>query len=70
MKTKAQIVQELLEKNQITAEEAVTLLMSDYKYPQVHYIPYPILPAYPVNPAWPYSPITISGPTSQAIMMN
>lgn len=47
MKTKAQIVQELLEKDAITAEDAVVLLMADERvapvyltYPQ----PYPFWP--------------------------
>lgn len=59
MKTKAEIVQRLLEEKKIDAEEAVTLLMGEEK--TVQYIPYPYNPApiYPLNPpmypAWPYS---------------
>jgi hypothetical protein len=62
MKTKAQIVQELLDSKKINAEEAVTLLMGtekEYVYlPQ----PYPVYPSYPVSPLQPLwqSPFTIT----------
>ena len=49
MKTKAQIVQQLLEEKKITAEEAVILLMNDAP---LQYIPQP----YPVYPFQPYQP--------------
>lgn len=48
MKTKAQIVQELLNKKEITAEEAVTLLE-----PQIIYQGYPVL----TNPVPTYVPV-------------
>lgn len=51
MKTKAQIVQELLDKKAITAEEAVVLLQSD-----VQYIPYPVNPNPWITPVHPYYP--------------
>lgn len=44
MKTKAQIVQRLLEEKKIDAEEAVILLMGDK---EIQYIPYYPTPAYP-----------------------
>lgn len=44
-KTKVQIIQELLDKKQITAEEAVTLLLTEK---EVVYLPqYPVSPNYP-----------------------
>lgn len=56
MKTKAQIVQRLLDEKKIDAEEAVVLLMSEKEF-----IPYP--QPYPIYPVSPYrffpSPITI-----------
>lgn len=44
MKTKAQIVQELLEKHQITAEDAVVLLMAEKEYVYVPWYadPFPL----------------------------
>ena len=67
MKTKAQIVQQLLEEKKITVEEAMTLLMNDA--PPIQYIPqpYPVFPPQPWQP-WPWqSPqslfITISNVT-------
>jgi hypothetical protein len=60
MKTKAQIVQELLDEKKITAEDAVVLLMRD-----AHYIPYyagrPYNP-YPTYPTWPI--VTVSTASS------
>jgi len=56
MKTKAEIVQRLLEEKKVDAEEAVILLMSD-KQKEYVYIPnpypvYPIYPSYPAGPVW------------------
>jgi hypothetical protein len=53
MRTKAQIVQELLDEKKITAEDAVVLLMSN-KEKEYVYVPQP----YPVYPYVPWS----SGP--------
>jgi len=66
MKTKAEIVQRLLEEKKIDAEEAVVLLMGEEK--QIQYIPYPYNPPYPVNPYpfWPQSPIYSMPPTLSA----
>lgn len=55
MKTKAEIVQRLLEAKQVDAEEAVILLMSDSQVTYIPYNPYPY-PYYPINPVWPYAP--------------
>lgn len=63
MKTKAQIVQDLLEANHITA---VVLLMGSVKEKEYIYVPqYPQYPQYPFNPlGWPiintgtHAPIT------------
>lgn len=53
MKTKAQIVQRLLEEKKIDAEEAVILLMTDKEYvPVAQPYPYPIYPAAPFQPFW------------------
>lgn len=65
MKTKAEIVQKLLEEKKIDAEEAVILLMGENK--GVQYIPYPVYPQpfYPLNPYYPYTPIwQINSPIS------
>lgn len=51
MKTKAQIVQELLDKKVITAEDAVILLQSD-----VQYVPYVVNPNPWINPQIPTWP--------------
>lgn len=42
MKTKAEIVQSLLNDGKITAEEAVILLTADIKYVPVTYTPTPV----------------------------
>lgn len=55
MKTKAQIVQELLEKKLITAEDAVVLLMGDKEYIYI-----PTFPPQPVYPAWPIQPWVVT----------
>lgn len=57
MKTKAEVVQRLLEEKKIDVEEAVILLMGNEK--ETHYIPYPQpvypqLPYIPVYPVWRY----------------
>lgn len=56
MKTKVQIIQELLESSKITAEDAMVLLMKD---PEFIYIPQvPIYPQYPFTPPvnpWPWN---------------
>jgi len=62
MKTKAQIVQELLNDGKITAEEAVTLLMGDSKEKEYIFIPQNPY-TYPYNPVNPYGPFWISAPT-------
>lgn len=56
MKTKAEIVQRLLEEKKIDVEEAVTLLMGEEK--QITYVPYPYnpVPIYPLNPHYPIFP--------------
>lgn len=51
MKTKAQIVQELLEKHQITAEDAVVLLMAEREYIYIP-SPYPSPSPIPYQPDW------------------
>lgn len=65
MKTKAEIVQRLLNEKQVDAEEAVILLMGSDK--EVQFVPYypnpspqPINPLTPLWPQYPYYPITIS----------
>lgn len=61
MKTKAEIIQRLLEAKQIDAEEAMTLMMAENQ--QVIYIPYtPTYPQYPTSPN-PFSPIFSIPPT-------
>lgn len=55
MKTKAEIVQKLLEESKINAEEAVILLMSGNS--EVHYVPFYPQPI-PFNP-W-YTPWIIT----------
>lgn len=67
MKTKAQIVQRLLNEKQIDAEEAVTLLMSEKEIQFIPYNPLPSWPAYPINPA---SPIWVVDPNSQPYYTN
>lgn len=52
MKTKAQIVQELLEAKHITAEDAVILLMDNERE---YILSYPVYPAYPA-PLYPTQP--------------
>lgn len=62
MKTKAEIVQELLNEEKITAEDAVVLLMSDKSNKE--YIFIPSYPNYPYNP-YPFNPFYYtSGETS------
>jgi len=69
MKTKAQIVQELLEKDQITAEDAVVLLMGSAKEKEYIYVPQPY-PFIPHNP-YPYDPIIYrSGRTTDRIIFD
>lgn len=66
MKTKAEIVQKLLEEKKIDAEEAVILLMGNDTQVIISQ-PYPVYPSpipfYPSYPSWPYSPITVSNAT-------
>jgi hypothetical protein len=50
MKTKSEIVGQLLKDGKITAEEAVVLLQGPEK--EYVYIPQPY-PVYPVYPSWP-----------------
>lgn len=72
MKTKAGIVQKLLEEKKIDAEEAVILLMGEEK--TIQFIPYPHSPIpffpqnpiYPAYPSWPYSPVVCSAVTNNA----
>ena len=55
MKTKAQIVQELLDKKAITAEDAVILLHQDVVYvPQWQPTFQPLWPNYPTSPNPPF----------------
>lgn len=65
MKTKAEIVQRLLDAKQIDAEEAVVLLIQDK---EIQFIPYPYnpLPFYP----YPSNPIWIVDPNSQPYYTN
>ena len=49
MKTKAQIVGELLKDGKINAEEAVVLLTPEYVNSYPNYIPY--IPSYPTYPS-------------------
>lgn len=62
MKTKAEIVQALLNEGKITAEDAVVLLM-DSKEKEYVYVPQPY-PVYPYNPMSPYytGPVWVSNP--------
>jgi hypothetical protein len=64
MKTKCQIVQELLDAKKITAEDAVVLLMSD-KEKEIVYVPRPY-PAAPYSPFWepnkPYWVVDVHNP--------
>ena len=58
MKTKAEIVQRLLDEKKIDAEEAVVMLTPEYPYPWV----YPII-TYPYNigaTPWPYRPLEVT----------
>lgn len=57
MKTKAEIVQSLLNEGNITAEDAVVLLMNDKD--QTKYIFIPQMPYNPVSPYWPYNPYPV-----------
>lgn len=52
--TKASIVQELLDRNAITAEEAVVLLKNEGD--GIQYIPYQPNPYWTSNPDWTYDP--------------
>lgn len=64
MKTKAEIVQRLLEEEKIDAEEAVVLLMADHDNRTIFInpVPYvPPIPAYPVYPIYPLPTITSIG---------
>jgi hypothetical protein len=54
-KTKVQIIQELLDKKAITAEETVTLLQKEVEY-ITQYYPYYLQPCVPQNPY----PITVT----------
>lgn len=58
--TKAEIVQNLLDAHQITAEQAVILLTNDSKEKEYIFIPrdviYPYIPYNPQNPLYPSSP--------------
>jgi hypothetical protein len=65
MKTKTQIVQELLDEKKITADDAVILLMGEPKY--IPYAqPYPVYPYYPIFPSWQYYPTISTGNISVA----
>lgn len=71
MKTKAKIVQRLLEEKKIDAEEAVILLMEGEKERDTVYVPYP-QPYYPtpwVVPCNP-SPVWISTPITSTTTLN
>lgn len=73
MKTKAEIVQRLIEEKRIDAEEAVILLMGNEK--EIQFIPYPApqpYPIYPLSPypSLPYSPITVCGDTTNTLNYN
>jgi len=57
MKTKAEIVQRLLEEKSIDAEEAVVLLLQEK---ETQFIPYTIPPQYPVSPYTPCTPMPLS----------
>lgn len=48
-KTKAEIIQRLLEEKHITVEEAMTLMMSEEKQT-------PIIPTIPSHPHYPFTP--------------
>lgn len=57
MRTKAQIVQELLDEKKIATEDAVVLLMGNEKeYVYIH----PTYPAAPIFPAFPASPYKVT----------
>lgn len=51
MKTKAEIVQSLLNEGKLSAEDAVVLLMKDVQYIYIQ-TPQPSYPNYPLNPFW------------------
>lgn len=52
MKTKAEIVQRLLDEKKINAEEAVILLTKDVEFAPIQYVPFP--QPYPdFYPSWP-----------------
>jgi hypothetical protein len=53
MATKAEIVQNLLDAHQITAEQAVVLLTPDAKEIQYVFIPRQDYPYYPLFPVYP-----------------
>lgn len=68
MKTKAEIVQRLLEAKQIDAEEAVVLLIQDK---EVQFVPYPYNPLpYNPYPVYPLTPIWLVDPNSQPYYTN
>lgn len=60
MKTKAEIVQRLLDEKKITADDAVVLLMAEEKQ-SIIYVdrPYPVYPANPYQPFW-QQPFTVT----------
>ncbi len=62
--TKSKIVERLLEEKQITAEEAVTLLMGEKEYVYVSQ-PYPVY-----GYVTPYVPYTITYDTTSSITLN
>lgn len=67
MKTKAQIVQELLDKKAIDAEDATILLMADSPTPQVFI--YPQFPAWPLPyPVYPMGPFVTYSSAGNALI--
>ena len=57
--TKAQIVQNLLDAHQITAEQAVILLTNDSKEKEYIFLPQPV-PYNPWNAPYPQSPFYVT----------
>lgn len=56
MKTKAQIIQSLLEEKKIDVEEAMVLMMNDDRVVYVTLPVNPVYPQYPISP-YPFNPV-------------
>lgn len=68
MKTKAKVIQRLLDEKLIDNEELILLLENHIQFvPQPYYVPYNPYPYYPIGPIWVGSPTHPNTPIYQTI---